>query len=90
MLVWIGNKVLNIFSIKNKYDDYIDLKIEEKIEPMKTQIMELKKEQAITREDILDIKIQVTRMSSSLEFIANIFRNYWIPSIKTSPFEHTT
>jgi len=73
----------SVLSFKKKTDNYIDERIDSKITTINHEVEELKREQccikteqSVTKEDITEIKLQMMKMSTSLEFIAQSIRDF--------------
>lgn len=83
ILVFITKRIINVLEWKNKTDTYIDERVDIKLRPITTDLITMKTEQdnirceqALNKEDIQDMKLQMVEINTSLKFIAEMMNDF--------------
>ena len=74
VVLWLALKnIRKLFAVKGEYDSYIDNRIDRKIESLKEEMCKVQTQQAITCEDVQQIKTQLSEMNVHLKFMGENF-----------------
>ena len=74
VVLWLAFKnIRKLFAVKGEYDSYIDNRIDKKIESLKEEMCKVQTQQAVTCEDVQQIKTQLAEMNVHLRFMGENF-----------------
>lgn len=71
IIYFISKEAFRVIKIKSGYDRYIDSRIDDKIMPIQQKVKSLETQQALTKDDVQEIKIQMTTMNETLKNISD-------------------